>query len=662
MPISPYDGYTAGSNWIRANQPVVVTNVSALRALDKTKISYAVTKGYYTEGDGGAGEYWYDSSDTTSTDNGGSVILAADGGRWKLLYNNVISAKQFGLKCDSSTDDSSFLSKLDAFCSANNLYISIPAATKILIQTSVSSKIVDCFTQLFTTDSLVTISNNEIRPEWFGASSGCLTLAIKSLPSTGGVVLLSKADYNHVGQHKLDTAPPSSGGVFVGNTKPNVTIKGSGMPVLSDDATRFITGSGSVIQGAFINFADGFRCSDVGIDAGDYVVGTLNAGTYTEGFVAGTHKLDTAWNDPAASYINDVHFWNIKVNMKKPIDGNHTTEKHACLIERIDGGSHGYLELIGGTHGYVMKSRNVNRNGTVRAWGQVTSSAIFKTDTYSECRNSFGGDLIVGNEDITYSSGRIEFQAAQGTRLKGISFGVTGINFGGILRVYDGSTTPMEDVTITRAYLNNTTATGLTIPSVAVNWNIGTFDIQVAPYGLVTEAGCVGCNIGSGQVLATTYDGVRLAGDIIHGRIYAKACGGYGVYNNGAIISPKLISGTGNTNGLINCAFDAGGVVQLANSWADDGNGWYRVELQDNTVVLKGQIKSGTADKTHSITSGYRPKVSQTFLVSAYSSGSYKTLPIAVSASGDITIIGGGAVSSAGGWVNLDGVSWEYEV
>ena len=103
-------------------------------------------------------------------------------------------------------------------------------------------------------------------------------------------------------------------------------------------------------------------------------------------------------------------------------------------------------------------------------------------------------------------------------------------------------------------------------------------------------------------------------------------------------------------------------MVQLANSWADDGNGWYRVELQDNTVVLKGQIKSGTADKTHSITSGYRPKVNQTFLVSAYSSGSYKTLPIAVSASGDITIIGGGAVSSAGGWVNLDGVSWEYEV
>ena len=104
MPISPYDGYTAGSNWIRANQPVVVTNISALRALDKTEISYAVTKGYYTAGDGGAGEYWYDSSDTTSTDNGGTVIKANDNGRWKLVGSNL-NVRSFGAIGDGVTDD-----------------------------------------------------------------------------------------------------------------------------------------------------------------------------------------------------------------------------------------------------------------------------------------------------------------------------------------------------------------------------------------------------------------------------------------------------------------------------------------------------------------------------------------------------------------------------
>lgn len=100
------------TNWIRANQPVVVTNVSALRALDKTKIGYAVTKGYYTAGDGGSGEYWYDSSDTTSTDNGITTLVASDGGRWKLPIKGELNARLAGAVGDGTTDDTL---KLQAF-------------------------------------------------------------------------------------------------------------------------------------------------------------------------------------------------------------------------------------------------------------------------------------------------------------------------------------------------------------------------------------------------------------------------------------------------------------------------------------------------------------------------------------------------------------------
>ena len=106
MPISPYDGYTARSNWIRANQPVVVTDIAALRLLDKTKIGYAITKGYYAAGDGGAGEYWYDSSDTTSTDNSGTVIKANDNGIWK-LSTSYVNVRQFGARGNGATDDTS---------------------------------------------------------------------------------------------------------------------------------------------------------------------------------------------------------------------------------------------------------------------------------------------------------------------------------------------------------------------------------------------------------------------------------------------------------------------------------------------------------------------------------------------------------------------------
>ena len=136
MPISPYDGYTARSNWISANQPVVVTNVSALRALDKTKIGYAVTKGYYTTGDGGAGEYWYDSSDTTSSDNGGSVLVGSDGGRWKLINSNTVTVKQFGAKGDGVADDTSAIQAAISAVSAGGGTVFVPATVSYFKITS----------------------------------------------------------------------------------------------------------------------------------------------------------------------------------------------------------------------------------------------------------------------------------------------------------------------------------------------------------------------------------------------------------------------------------------------------------------------------------------------------------------------------------------------
>ena len=132
MPISPYDGYTAGSNWIRANQPVVVDNITALRALDKTKIKYASTKGYYTPGDGGAGEYWYDSSDTTSTDNGGTIIKASDNGRWKLVVvGGKINVKLFGAKGAnvSTDDDTTFINNAIIYAQNNGYAVYIPQGT-----------------------------------------------------------------------------------------------------------------------------------------------------------------------------------------------------------------------------------------------------------------------------------------------------------------------------------------------------------------------------------------------------------------------------------------------------------------------------------------------------------------------------------------------------
>lgn len=74
-----------------------VDNVAALRALDKNIYSYAETTGYFTAGDGGQGQYYLDASDTTSADNGGTIIVATDGGRWKLHHGAEVSAACFGV-------------------------------------------------------------------------------------------------------------------------------------------------------------------------------------------------------------------------------------------------------------------------------------------------------------------------------------------------------------------------------------------------------------------------------------------------------------------------------------------------------------------------------------------------------------------------------------
>ncbi len=74
----------------------VVGSIAAIRSLPKTGSQTAFALAFASKGDLGGGNYYLDTTDTTSLDNGGTILVAGDGGRWKLVHNGTISVRVFG--------------------------------------------------------------------------------------------------------------------------------------------------------------------------------------------------------------------------------------------------------------------------------------------------------------------------------------------------------------------------------------------------------------------------------------------------------------------------------------------------------------------------------------------------------------------------------------
>jgi len=128
-----------GGSGPHTNGLIIVDSIQTLRGLDHTVATNVYAAGYYAPGDGGGGNYAFDGADTASPDNGGTVIVAADGGRWKLSHAGLISVKQFGATGNGVTDDGARIQAATDALSGKRLFF--PKGEYIVSSITISASI-----------------------------------------------------------------------------------------------------------------------------------------------------------------------------------------------------------------------------------------------------------------------------------------------------------------------------------------------------------------------------------------------------------------------------------------------------------------------------------------------------------------------------------------
>lgn len=102
------DYFRAHASFIAQNRDnsLQVADYTALRAYVGPAASGYVT-GYLVAAapSGIAGLFTRDDADTTSADNGGTIIVATNGKRWKRAFSGEVNVQWFGAKCDGTAND-----------------------------------------------------------------------------------------------------------------------------------------------------------------------------------------------------------------------------------------------------------------------------------------------------------------------------------------------------------------------------------------------------------------------------------------------------------------------------------------------------------------------------------------------------------------------------
>ncbi|WP_371357089.1 phage head-binding domain-containing protein [Salmonella enterica] len=431
-----------------------------------------------------------------------------------------------------------------------------------------------------------------------------------SLPSS--VIVVDNAPYNGDLKSALTAATPGSvfwlgkktyniTGLYGVNRNiiENITIVGSGMPQLSSDRTRFIDGTGTIIQGSIKNQARGFKIFNLGIDCGNYVSQSVY---------------------PTETYEDALQHYGVGANANLEIDNIKTLNAvgvaskpgtHSILLEQFSGVKLGYVECIGGFHGFTVKCQGL-QGGIAHCYGQYGDAFIFKSDSGGACASNYMERIIVGLYDNTgwpdVTMGGI-YDAHDNVTIDKIGIGeliVQNASWG--LIPSDANTGYITNVSIGRYSAFNVYGNyySLTIDNKCVGWTIGEHRISNASGGIRVHPDSAEINIGTGSSKGNTESGYALGGNSLsHGVLFANENGKAGVdYLGGLGFDASLVRGYINGTVLVS-GYPGVKDGNPVNGWADNGD--FDMMLTGKTVQITGSLTRGTAAVAYNTISAARP-------------------------------------------------------
>ncbi|EDQ2434752.1 phage tail protein, partial [Salmonella enterica subsp. enterica] len=346
----------------------------------------------------------------------------------------------------------------------------------------------------------------------------------------------------------------------------NITIVGSGMPQLSSDKTRFIDGTGTIIQGSIKNQARGFKIFNLGIDCGNYVSQSVY---------------------PTETYEDALQHYGVGANANIEIDNLKTLNSvgvpskpgtHSILLEQLSGVVLGYVECIGGFHGLAIKCQNL-QGGRAHCYGQYGDAFIIKSDSGGACADIHMERITVGLYDNTgwpdVTMGGI-YDAHDNVTIDRITIGeliVQNASWGFIPS--DANTGFITNVSIGRysAFGVYGNYYSLTIDNKCVGWTNGEHRISNASGGIRVHPDSVEINIGTGSSKGNTKSGYALGGNSLsHGILFANENGEAGVeYLGGLGFDASLVRGYVNGTVLVSGMPSVKDGTPI-NGWADTGD------------------------------------------------------------------------------------------